>query len=72
VQAAPFLQRTNITWHLKVPIGGLVSLQISTNQIDWISLATAINSGSVIEWCHYDTENPPKFFRIVPQSTSHR
>jgi hypothetical protein len=65
----PYLQLTNITWHLHVPIGGLASLQISTNQIDWTSLAVATNPGSVIEWYHYDTDNPPKFFRVLPQST---
>ena len=65
----PYLQLTNITWHLHVPIGGLASLQISTNQIDWTSLAVATSSGSVIEWYHYDTDNPPKFFRVLPQST---
>ena len=65
----PYLQLTNMTWHLKVPIGGLAFLQISTNRIDWTSLAVAMNSGSVIEWYHYDTDNPPKFFRVLPQST---
>jgi hypothetical protein len=64
----PYLQLTNITWHLKVAIGGLAFLQISTNRIDWTSLAVATNSGSVVEWWHYDTDNPPKFFRVLPQS----
>jgi hypothetical protein len=62
---------TNITWQLHVPIGGLASLQISTNRIDWTPLAVVTNYGSVIEWRHYDTNNPPKFFRVLPQSTSH-
>jgi hypothetical protein len=69
---SPYLQLTNITWHLKVPIGGLASLQISTNRIDWTSLATTTNSGSVVEWWHYDSNNPPKYFRVLPQTTPRR
>ena len=23
--------------------------------------------GAVIEWCHYGTTNPSKFFRVVPE-----
>jgi len=52
---------------LRVPIGGQASLQISTNQADWISLATATNGGSVIEWYHEGSDNPPKYFRVMPQ-----
>jgi hypothetical protein len=63
----PDFQLTHITWRLRVPIGGLASLQISTNRIDWTSLATVTNSGSVIEWYYYGTENPPKHFRVMPQ-----
>ena len=69
---SPYFQLTNMTWHLKVPIGGMASLEVSTNRTDWTSLATAMNSGSVIEWYHYDTDNPPKFFRVSPQSASRR
>jgi hypothetical protein len=64
---SPAVQLTNITWHLRVPIGGQASLQISTNQADWISLATATNGGSVIEWYHEGSDNPPKYFRVMPQ-----
>jgi hypothetical protein len=60
---------TNHTWHLQVPFGGQASLQISTNQINWTSLATVTNAGAVIEWYYYGTETPPKFFRILAQST---
>lgn len=65
----PYLQLTNITWHLKVPIGGMASLEVSTNRTDWTSLATTTNSGSVVEWWHYDSNNPPKYFRVLPQTT---
>lgn len=64
---APVVQLTNITWHLPIPIGGQASLQVSTNQADWTSLATVTNVGSVTEWYHYDSDNPPKYFRAVPQ-----
>jgi hypothetical protein len=64
---SPVVQLTNITWQLSVPIGGQAALQISTNQADWTSLATATNVGSVTEWYYYGTESPPKYFRVVPQ-----
>jgi hypothetical protein len=64
---SPLVQLTNITWHLPVPVGGQASLQISTNGSDWTSLATVMNVGSVTEWYHYDSENPPKYFRVTPQ-----
>ncbi|HXR48015.1 MAG TPA: hypothetical protein VN784_11310 [Candidatus Limnocylindrales bacterium] len=64
---SPAVQLTNLTWHLSVPIGGQASLQISTNQSDWTSLATATNVGSVTEWYYDDSDNPPKYFRAIPQ-----
>ncbi len=61
------VQLTNITWHLSVLIGGQASLQISTNQSDWTSLATVTNVGSVTEWDYDGSDNPPKYFRAIPQ-----
>ena len=63
----PVLQLTNSTWHLPVPIGGQASLQISTNQTDWSTVATVTNVGSVTEWYFDGSDAPPKFFRAVPQ-----
>ena len=59
---------TNCIWHLSVPIGGQALLQISTNQIDWASVATTTNAGAVTEWYYFGTVNPPKYFRVIPQS----
>ena len=56
----------NRTWHFPVPIGGQATLQLSTNQTDWMSLATVTNHGAVIEWSHYGAANPPRFFRVLP------
>jgi hypothetical protein len=61
------IQLTNITWHLPIPIGGQAALQISTNQTDWNSVATVTNVGSVTEWQYYGSDNPPKYFRAIPQ-----
>ena len=60
-------QLTNHTWHLRIPIGGQASLQVSTNQINWTSVATATNTGAVTEWDHHGTEDPQTFFRVIPQ-----
>ncbi len=64
---SPAVQLTNITWHLRVPIGGQASLQISTDESDWTSLATVTNVGSVTEWYHEGSDNPAKYFRAVPR-----
>jgi len=67
VSSAPYhAQLTNQTWNLKIPVGGQATLQISTNLTSWNSLATVTNAGSVIQWIHEGTENPPKFFRAIP------
>ena len=60
-------QATNGTWHLPISIGGQASLQISTNQTDWQTVATATNTGSVTEWYHDGNTNSPTYFRAVPQ-----
>jgi len=64
---SPPTRVTNYIWHLSVPVGGQASLEISTNQTNWTPLATVTNAGSVIEWDHDGTDNPPKFFRAIPQ-----
>ncbi len=64
---SPAVQLTNVTWHLQVPIGGQASLQFSTNQTDWNSVATVTNVGSVTEWYYDGSDTPPKYFRAVPQ-----
>jgi hypothetical protein len=61
------IEISNQTFSLSVPIGGTAALQISTDQINWVSLATVTNAGSVIEWNHNGSDNPPKFFRAMPQ-----
>jgi hypothetical protein len=60
------IEFTNHTWNFRASIGEQAALQISTNQINWASLATVINAGAVIEWYHLGTTNPPKFFRVTP------
>jgi hypothetical protein len=61
------IQLTNQTWHLRVPIGGQAALQISTDQSNWSSLGEVTNAGAVIEWNHYESPEPQKFFRVVPE-----
>ena len=65
--STPYVQLTNYTWHLPVPIGGQAALQISTNQTDWVTFSEVRNAGAVIEWYHYGTSEPQKFFRVVPE-----
>ena len=48
-----------------VPFGKEASFEISTNQTDWISLATAVNDGSILGWNYFGTRMPISF-RVVP------
>jgi len=41
------------TFHLPVPFGAPATLQISTNNTDWNSLATVTNNGSTIQWDYF-------------------
>jgi len=43
-----------------------VSLQTSTNQTDWTSLATVTNTGAIIDWT-YSGMDTQMTFRVVPQ-----
>jgi hypothetical protein len=63
----PLALVTNQTWNVPVPIGSPVSLQVSTNQVDWTPHATVTNVGTVVQWDYFGVENPPKFFRAIPQ-----
>jgi len=56
---------TNSLFHVPVPFGGQATVQISTNQTDWISLATVTNSGSVVRWDYFGTKIPISF-RVSP------
>src|SRR6185437_5086166 len=44
-----------------VPFGSPATLQISTNQTDWISVATVTNSGSIVRWDYLGTKTPVSF-----------
>ena len=67
---------TNVFFHLDVPIRGLVALQTSTNQTDWMTLCTVTNTGGITEWSYYgyivQWQSLPqptylRFFRAIPQ-----
>jgi hypothetical protein len=64
--AVPTPLTTNSTFHLNIPTGTLVSLQTSTNQTDWTSLATVTNTGAIIDWTYFGTDTQMTF-RVVPQ-----
>jgi hypothetical protein len=56
---------TNSLFHVTVPYGGPATLQTSTNNTDWTSVATVTNSGSVVLWEYFGTKTPISF-RILP------
>ncbi|HEU5397063.1 MAG TPA: hypothetical protein VFV81_07840, partial [Verrucomicrobiae bacterium] len=62
----PIPMPTNQTLQVAIPPGNIANLEISTNQVDWTILATTTNSGTVIDWYHYGSGTPAKFFRVVP------
>lgn len=57
---------TNYAWHLQVPVGNSVALQINTNGSDWTTLTTVANTGGVIEWDYSGPFNPLPAFNVVP------
>jgi hypothetical protein len=57
---------TGFTWKLPAAAGQAVTLQTSTNLLQWISLASITNSGVVVDWNHLYLL-PQRFFRLLPQ-----
>ena len=60
-----YAEFTNSLFNVAVPFGGQATLQISTNNTDWNSLATVTNNGSVIRWNYFGTPAPISF-RVLP------
>jgi hypothetical protein len=56
----------HVDWKLPISFGATVSLQASTNLIDWDPVTTATNLTGSLSWYHWHTQ-PRKFFRVVPQ-----
>jgi hypothetical protein len=56
---------SNTRFDVPVPFGAPATLQISTNNAEWISLATVINNGSVVRWSYLGTPVPISF-RVLP------
>jgi len=55
----------NTLFNLPASIGAQAILQISTNNTDWISLASVTNSGSIVRWEYYG-QAVQISFRVVP------
>jgi hypothetical protein len=55
----------NSRFDLAVPFGGPATLQISTNNTDWNSLATVTNNGSIVRW-EYFGQPIQISFRVFP------
>jgi hypothetical protein len=64
-----YTEFTNSLFTSAVPYGGQATLQVSTNQTDWTSLATVTNSGSIVRWNYFGIP-PAVAFRVLPQSNS--
>lgn len=56
---------TNSLFRVTLPFGGQADLQVSTNKTDWTSLATVMNSGSIVRWDYFGPEVPVSF-RVIP------
>ena len=60
-----YTEFTNSLFNAAVPFGGQATLQTTTNNIDWDSLATVTNNGSVVRWNYFGTPTPISF-RVLP------
>jgi hypothetical protein len=52
-------------WRFHLPIGERAALQVSSNIVNWTTVATPTNYGGVITWEHVQTSLPKCFFRVV-------
>jgi hypothetical protein len=52
---------------VQVPYGAAVALQVSSNNVDWTTVATVINKGGAIVWNHQSDQGPApnNFMRAV-------
>jgi len=55
----------NTLFNVPVSLGAPATLQISTNNTDWISLASVTNSGSIVRW-EYFGQPVQISFRVLP------
>jgi hypothetical protein len=54
------------TWQLPVPLGTTVTLETSTNLVDWAPLTTVTNYGVPLFWEHLYSR-PTEYFRAISQ-----
>jgi hypothetical protein len=55
------------TWQLPLQSGKWASLEVSTNLLNWTSVAVVSNHGAAIDWLYYANAHSEQFFRVVPQ-----
>jgi len=62
---ASYTNFNNTVFNVPVAFGSPATVQISTNNNDWISLATVTNNGSILNWDYYG--QPVQIsFRVLP------
>jgi len=55
----------NTLFNVPVSLGAAATVQISTNNVDWISLASVTNNGSIVRWEYYGQPTTISF-RVLP------
>jgi hypothetical protein len=60
-----FTNSNNTLFNVPVAMGSPATLQISTNNAEWISLATVTNTGAIVHWAYYGQPTHISF-RVVP------
>jgi len=55
----------NTLFNVPVSLGAAATVQISTNNADWISLASVTNNGSIVRWEYYG-QPAAISFRVLP------
>jgi hypothetical protein len=58
-----------VDWYPSLPAGTMVSLQTSSNLIDWVSITTITNTGGPVMWRHWYLEPAvaQRYFRLAPK-----
>jgi hypothetical protein len=58
---------TTYVWQVPVAQGRTALLQSSTNLVNWDTLLTVTNTGTIIDWQDWGTILPQQYFRVQPQ-----
>jgi hypothetical protein len=58
--------KANLAWQVPLGVGATANLQVSSNLVNWATVATVTNRGATVTWRHDGIAAPSQFFRVAP------